>query len=84
MRPKIIIIGLIVLIIGILLFAYGYNYYNFYEQKNETNYLEIPNTNNNVDVEKEMAFGTTVEFIGVFILVLSIILLVIGFFRKEK
>ncbi|PNX47451.1 MAG: hypothetical protein BV456_10970 [Thermoplasmata archaeon M8B2D] len=84
MRPKTIIIGLIVLIIGILLFAYGYNYYNFYEQKNETSYLEIPNTNDNVDVEKEMAFGTTVEFIGVFILVLSIILLIIGFFRKEK
>ena len=85
MRPKIIILGTIILIIGILLFIYGNNHYNYYEQKNETNnVVEIPNTNNNADVEKEMAFGTTVKFIGIFLLVLSILLFAIGFFLKEK
>ena len=85
MRPKIIILGLIILIIGIFLFIYGNNHYSFYEQKKETtNVVEIPNTNNNDDVEKEMAFGTTVKFIGIFILVLSILIFAIGFFLKEK
>jgi len=84
MRPKIIILGLIVLIIGIFLFIYGNNHYNFYEQKTETNnVVEIPNTNNNADVEKEMEFGTTVKFIGVFILVLSVIIFIIGFYKEK-
>ena len=86
MRPKIIILGTIILIIGIILFIYGNNHYNYYyEQKNENNnVIEIPNTNNDADVEKEMAFGTTVKYIGIFILALSAILIAIGFFYKEK
>ena len=85
MRPKIIILCTIILIIGILLFIYGNNHYSFYEQKNESNtVVEIPNTNNNANVEKEMAFGTTVKFIGIFLLVLSILLFSISFFIKEK
>jgi hypothetical protein len=82
MRPNIIILGLIILIIGIFLFIYGNNHYSFYEQKSEINYIEIPNTNN-ADVDKEMAFGTTVKYFGIFILALSALILAIGFYKKD-
>ena len=84
MRLKIIILGIIVLIIGISLFIYGNNQYNYYKQKGETDYIEIPNTNNNADAEEQMAFGTTVSYIGIFILLLGGLLIAVGFFLKEK
>ena len=84
MRTKIIILGIIVLIIGIFLFIYGNNHYNYYEQKSEKSYIEIPNTNNKADAEKEMAFGTTVSYIGIFTLFLSGLLIVIGFYLKDN
>ena len=84
MRLKIIILGIIVLIIGISLFIYGNSHYNYYKQKSETGYIEIPNINNNADAEEQMAFGTTVSYIGIFILFLSGLLIAIGVFLKEK
>ena len=85
MKAKIIILGIIVFIIGISMFIYGNNYYNYYnEQKSETSYIEIPNTNNNADAEEQMAFGKTVNYIGIFTLFLSGFLIAIGFFLKEK
>ena len=80
---KINILKLIVLIIGIILFIYETNHYNFYEQKTKNNYVDISNTNNNADVEKEMTFRTTVKFIDIFILTLNVLIFIIGFYNKE-
>lgn len=82
MRKKIIIAGIFLLIIGILLFIYGNNQYNYYKEKTEVSYLEIPNTGNIADYETQMGVGTTISYIGLFILFIGIILMVIGFFFK--
>jgi len=84
MRKKIIIAGIIVLIIGILLFTYGINQYNYYKQYIEKGYLEIPNTINIGESEAQMTFGTTVSYIGFFTLFIGALLIAIGFFLKEN
>jgi uncharacterized membrane protein len=84
MRKKIIISGIIVLIIGISLFIYGTNHYNTYKQYIEKGYLEIPNTINIANSEAEMAFGTTVSYIGIFTLFIGALLIAIGFFLKKN
>ncbi len=82
MRKKIIIAGILLLIIGILLFIYGNNQYNYYKEKTEVNYIEIPNTANLADYETQMRVGSTISYIGLFILLIGIILMVIGLFLK--
>ncbi len=82
MRKKIIIAGILLLIIGILLFIYGNNQYNYYKEKKEFSYIEIPNTGNLADYETQMGVGSTISYIGLFILLIGIILMVIGLFLK--
>ncbi|GEM_PF-4603671 len=84
MRKKIIISGIIVLIIGISLFIYGTSHYDTYKQYIEKGYLEIPNTINIAKSEAEMAFGTTVSYIGILTLFIGVILMAIGFFLKKN
>lgn len=84
MRKKIIIAGIIVLIIGISLFIFGTNHYLHYKQYTETGYIEIPNTINLADAEAQVAFGTTVSYIGFFTLFIGALLIAIGFFLKEN
>lgn len=82
MRKKIIIAGIILLIIGILLFIYGNNQYDYYKEKKEVSYIQIPNTENLADYETQMGIGTTISYIGLFILFIGVLLMVIGFFFK--
>jgi uncharacterized membrane protein len=84
MRKKIIIVGIILLIIGISFFIYGTNHYNYYKQLSERGYIDIPNTNNINDDKAQMTFGTTLTYIGFFILFIGAILTAIGFFLKEN
>lgn len=85
MRKKLIIIGIIVLIIGIILFAYGNNHYNYYNEKQvDTSFIEIPNTINIEDFENEMDYGRNVSNIGIIGLVISVILIAIGLILKEN
>jgi uncharacterized protein YxeA len=84
MKKKIIIISLILLIIDISLYILGNNHYNHYKQYTENSYIEIPNIINKTEYEAEMSFGTTVSYIGVFILFVSALLIAIGFFIKEN
>lgn len=82
MRKKIIIAGIILLILGILLFLYGNNQYNHYKEKKESGYIEIPNTNNITDYEAEMNFGSVVSYIGLFTLFIGILLIISSFILK--
>jgi uncharacterized membrane protein len=82
MRKKIIIAGIFLLIIGILFFIYGNNQYNYYKEKTEVSYVEIPKSENLVDYETQMGVGTTISYIGIFMLFIGILLMVIGFFFK--
>ena len=84
MKKKIISIGIILLIIAISLYILGNSHYNHYKQYTENNYIEIPNTINKTEYEAQMTFGTTVSYIGVFILFISALLIAIGFFIKKN
>ena len=84
MRKKIIIAGIIVLIIGILLFIYGTNHYLQYKKYIDTGYIEIPNTMNLAEAEAQVAFGTNVSYLGIFTLFIGAVLIVISFFLKKN
>ncbi len=84
MRKKIIFLGIIVLIIGFLLFIYGSNHYNYYKQYSEKSYIEIPNTFSKTESESQMTFGTIIIYIGFFTLFISAFLIAIGFYLKKN
>ena len=84
MRKRIIIVGIIVLIIGILLFIYGTNHYLQYKKYIDTGYIEIPNTMNLAEAEAQVAFGTNVSYLAIFTLFIGVVLIVIGYFLKKN
>lgn len=84
MRKKIIFLGIIVLILGFLLFLYGSNHYNYYKQYSEKSYIEIPNTITKTEYESQMVFGTFVTYIGFFTLFISALLIAVGFYLKKN
>ena len=83
MRKKILIFGVIVLIIGILLYAYGSNHYNYYNNDVDRGFIEISNNNDNPNAEEEMEYGQNVSYVGIIGIILSLILIIAGLILKE-
>ena len=85
MRKKIVIAGFLLLIISIILCLYGLNQYFQYKDYSENgSYIEIPSKFTKTEAKEQVALGTNISYIGLFLLIISIILVIIGVYIKEK
>ena len=86
MRKKIIIASIFLLIISIFMCIYGTNQYFYYKKYTiNVNYIEIPpSTITKNEAIKQMTIATNISYLGVILLIISIILIFIGYYLKEK